>query len=75
MNTFLDYLTVLAVFVILALPSLIWHAYERRIDRELARRGPAGGTDREAAPAPLPPGPGAPGRDGRRPRAVAHTTW
>lgn len=38
MDTFLDYLTVLAVFVILALPSLIWHARERRIDRQLAQR-------------------------------------
>ncbi|WP_328331277.1 MULTISPECIES: hypothetical protein [unclassified Streptomyces] len=50
MNTFLDYLTVLAVFVILALPSLIWHAYERRIDRQLAQRRPDPGpcfTERE----------------------------
>ncbi|WP_328536779.1 hypothetical protein [Streptomyces sp. NBC_00344] len=37
MNTFLDYLTVIAVFVLIALPSLVGHAHERRIDRQLAR--------------------------------------
>ncbi|MCX4723871.1 hypothetical protein ACIPW9_07485 [Streptomyces sp. NPDC090052] len=53
MDTFLDYLTVLAVFVILALPSLIWHARERRIDRQLAQRR---GDPEPGAPAREPEG-------------------
>ncbi|WP_328319557.1 hypothetical protein [Streptomyces sp. NBC_00388] len=57
MNTFLDYLTVLAVSVILALPSLIWYAHERRIDRALARRAPDTGPSTAEGPAPLPPRP------------------
>ncbi|WP_405777344.1 hypothetical protein [Streptomyces sp. NBC_00859] len=43
MSTFLNYLTVAAVFLLLALPSLIWHARERRIDRQLAQRPPGPG--------------------------------
>lgn len=56
MSTFLDYLTVTAVFVILALPSLGWHAHERRIDRQLAQRSsgrePAGSTRGSGPPVP-----------------------
>ncbi|MEV6790960.1 hypothetical protein AB0M87_02955 [Streptomyces sp. NPDC051320] len=64
MNTFLSYLTVLAVFVLLALPSLVGQAQERRIDRELAQRPPD-------------PEPVAPERESRR-RAVllpGHARW
>ncbi|MGW1023035.1 hypothetical protein ACWD4J_04825 [Streptomyces sp. NPDC002577] len=35
MNAFLDYLTVLSLFLLLAAPALVGHAYERRIDRQL----------------------------------------
>ncbi|MFE2378013.1 hypothetical protein [Streptomyces sp. NPDC059398] len=55
MNTFLDYLTVLGVAVLLALPSLVGQARERRIDRELALPRRDGDPDRETGPAPLPP--------------------
>ncbi|MFI5802329.1 hypothetical protein [Streptomyces sp. NPDC051561] len=37
MNTFLDYLTVALVFVLIALPSLLGHARDLRIDRQLRR--------------------------------------
>ncbi|MER5180458.1 hypothetical protein ABT009_19150 [Streptomyces sp. NPDC002896] len=35
MNAFLDYLTVLSLFLLLAAPALAGHAHERRIDRQL----------------------------------------
>ncbi|MBT2527593.1 hypothetical protein J7E91_19725 [Streptomyces sp. ISL-99] len=35
METFLNYLAVLVLFVLLTLPSFIGHARERRIDRQL----------------------------------------
>ncbi|MFF0741500.1 hypothetical protein ACFYVL_13985 [Streptomyces sp. NPDC004111] len=37
MNTFLNYLTVIALFALMALPSLVGHAHDRRIDRQLRR--------------------------------------
>ncbi|GAA1351849.1 hypothetical protein [Streptomyces beijiangensis] len=37
MDTFLNYLTVIAVFVLIALPSLVGVAHDRRIDRQIAR--------------------------------------
>ncbi|MER6688218.1 hypothetical protein [Streptomyces minutiscleroticus] len=49
-----DTLTVLGVFLVLALPSLIGHVHERRVDRQLreaARKAPA-----ETAAAPSPSG-------------------
>ncbi|MGE7387110.1 hypothetical protein ACQKM2_16680 [Streptomyces sp. NPDC004126] len=57
MNTFLDYLTVLAVAALLLAPALYGALRERRTDRELAaaaRRRPAA-TPRPA-PAPRPAG-------------------
>ncbi|WP_434596296.1 hypothetical protein [Streptomyces sp. A5-4] len=41
METVLNYLVVLVIFVLLTLPSFIGHARERRIDRQLrqAERG------------------------------------
>lgn len=53
MNTFLGYVTVLTVFLLLAAPSLVGYVHDRRIDRELreaetaprspdVRREPAG---------------------------------
>ncbi|MEW2194814.1 hypothetical protein [Streptomyces microflavus] len=43
MNLFLDYLTVIALFVFVALPAAIGFVRERRIDRQLrdAERGEA----------------------------------
>ncbi|MFD5103315.1 hypothetical protein [Streptomyces albidochromogenes] len=35
MATFLNYLVVLALFVLLTLPSFLGHARDRRIDRQL----------------------------------------
>jgi hypothetical protein len=35
MNTFLNYLVVIALFLLMALPSLVGHARELRIDRQL----------------------------------------
>ncbi|MEN8651018.1 hypothetical protein ABCR94_10335 [Streptomyces sp. 21So2-11] len=47
METVVNYLVVLAIFVLLTLPSFIGHARERRIDRQLRQaERPAG------APAP-----------------------
>ncbi len=39
MTTFLNYLAVLTVFLLLTLPSFIGHARERRIDRQLREAG------------------------------------
>lgn len=35
MNTFLGYIAVLTVFLLLAAPSLVGYVHDRRIDREL----------------------------------------
>lgn len=35
MNTFLGYVTVLTVFLLLAAPALVGYVHDRRIDREL----------------------------------------
>ncbi|MFD0550491.1 hypothetical protein ACFQ0X_15820 [Streptomyces rectiviolaceus] len=40
MNTFLGYVTVLTVFLLLAAPALVGYVHDRRIDREL-REAPA----------------------------------
>jgi hypothetical protein len=37
MDTFVNYLTVILVFALIALPSLVGHARDRRIDRQIAR--------------------------------------
>jgi branched-subunit amino acid transport protein len=39
MDTFLNYLTVIVVFALIALPSLLGVARDRRIDRQIARAG------------------------------------
>ncbi|MCX5204324.1 hypothetical protein OG897_23080 [Streptomyces sp. NBC_00237] len=41
MNTFMDVLAVAFVFVLLALPSLIGHARDLRIDHQIRRAGEA----------------------------------
>ncbi|WP_329122586.1 hypothetical protein [Streptomyces sp. NBC_01465] len=41
MDNFLNYLTVIAVFVLIALPSLVGVARDRRIDRQIARAAAA----------------------------------
>ncbi|MFJ2740390.1 hypothetical protein ACIO3O_12040 [Streptomyces sp. NPDC087440] len=45
MNTFLNFLVVAFVFVLLALPSLIGHARDLRIDRQIRRAGEARGVE------------------------------
>ncbi|MBK3586296.1 hypothetical protein OG728_27125 [Streptomyces microflavus] len=54
MNLFLDYLTVIALFVLLALPAAIGFVRERRIDRQLrdAERGEAARRETESAARP-----------------------
>ena len=37
MDTFVNYLTVILVFALIALPSLVGYARDRRIDRQIAR--------------------------------------
>ncbi|XQE82120.1 hypothetical protein ACN24L_28525 [Streptomyces microflavus] len=54
MNLFLDYLTVIALFVFVALPAVIGFVRERRIDRQLrdAERGEAVRRDPHGAARP-----------------------
>ncbi|MDX2403735.1 hypothetical protein NJO91_11415 [Streptomyces microflavus] len=54
MNLFLDYLTVIALFVFVALPAAIGFVRERRIDRQLrdAERGEAAPRETEIAARP-----------------------
>ncbi|GAA0308290.1 hypothetical protein GCM10010302_53800 [Streptomyces polychromogenes] len=51
MNTFLDYLTVLAVAALLLAPSLYGAFHDRRIDRQLAAAA-GGGRDEKSREAP-----------------------
>lgn len=54
MNLFLDYLTVIALFVFVALPAAVGFVRERRIDRQLrdAERGEAARTEPYSAARP-----------------------
>ncbi|MGA4800643.1 hypothetical protein [Streptomyces lavendulocolor] len=53
MTTILDVLVPVALFVLLALPSLVGHARERAVDRQLrGPRPPADGRRRGPAPGP-----------------------
>lgn len=55
MNLFLDYLTVIALFVFVALPAAVGFVRERRIDRQLrdAERGRRRARNRIAPRAPI----------------------
>ncbi len=54
MNLFLDYLTVTALFALVALPAALGLIRDRRIDRQLrdAERGEAARTETESAARP-----------------------
>ena len=52
MNAFLDYLTVLAVFLLLIAPSLVGHVHDRRIERQLREAAERSGDDRSERPRP-----------------------
>ncbi|MBA4865514.1 hypothetical protein H1V43_30085 [Streptomyces sp. PSKA54] len=56
MNAFLDYLTVLSLFLLLAAPALVGHAHERRIDRQLRAAEVAEAADDAAGGLLLPRG-------------------
>ncbi|MFJ3877097.1 hypothetical protein ACIPW5_06520 [Streptomyces sp. NPDC090077] len=60
MNTFLDYLTVLAVAALLLAPALHGALHERRVERQLRAARDRAAAPRQAA---------GPGRTGRRPGA------
>ncbi|MDK9494780.1 hypothetical protein QEZ40_003414 [Streptomyces katrae] len=69
MNTFLDYLTVLAVAALLLAPALYGALHDHRTDRQLAEAARARSTEPRPAPAPRRTAPRpAPWRRGR----VAH---
>jgi hypothetical protein len=62
MNTFLEYLFVIALFALIALPSLVGYARDRAIDRqlrqaELRQAGPRQAALRQAGPRSASPKP------------------
>ncbi|WP_327254878.1 hypothetical protein [Streptomyces sp. NBC_01244] len=72
MNTFLDYLVVLAVAALLLGPALYGAARERRLDRQIRAADERRRRERQSAPARSPghPGPSPQGR-GRRQQMTA----